>query len=88
MIPFVLIYIDHKAYIWSPLYRSIFILLDPETSLVQKTLFKWGEFDFLNQVMIRLIGGRFKKLSLILSLPPLPDLKSFNLNRLNPSKSF
>jgi len=28
-------------------------------SLVQKTLFKWGEYDFLNRLYIRLIGGRF-----------------------------
>ena len=55
-------------------------------SLVQKTLFKWGENDLLNRFKIRLIGGRFKKLSLILSLHPLPDLKSFNLNRFTPFK--
>jgi len=55
-------------------------------TLVQKTLFKWGKNDFLNRFMIRLIGGRFKKLSLILSLYPLPDLKSYNLNRFTPSK--
>jgi hypothetical protein len=30
-------------------------------SLVQKTLFKSGEFYFLNRVKIRLIGSRFKK---------------------------
>lgn len=37
--------------------------MEYEDRLVQKTLFKAGENDFLNQFMIRLLGGRFKKMS-------------------------
>jgi len=70
----------HTLLIWWHHYITL------QFKLVQKTLIKWGENDFLNWFMIQFTGGRFKKLSLILSLHPLPDLKSVNLNRVTPFK--